>query len=390
MIHQVSAIAMRALLGLTALIALAPDARAQTPICDAAGVRVSVDFPAGGRHTCRITEGGEIILDVVPEGRPINSSPWYAFRLDAAERARARVTLDYGDHEHRYAPKVTRDGVSWASLRGRDVVVAADERRVTMNVQLEPGATFIAAQPIEIPAAVHAWARATLAPHRFEQVEYGRSIDGHALIGYRGGEGADLVVAMTRQHPPETTGAVAFRAFVEHIMSDAPEARAFRQRHRLLLAPMPNPDGVLRGHWRWNNGGMDLNRDWRAFAQPETRALRDLILAEAQNRRTIAFFDFHSTRRNVVYAPPLDADAPTIDFLPLLRERLDRAVDRPLPWTYSHGESGGTTKGWSLEALRAPGLTVELDDEATEAQAQRIGRATADALMAYTAARAAR
>jgi hypothetical protein len=369
-----------------ACLSTAPHALAQTPICEASGVSVSVDFPSGGRHTCRVTDAGEIILDVAPEGRPINGSPWYAFRLDAAADTRARITLDYGsEYEHRYTPKYTRDGTNWASVRSRDVIVAQDERRATMNLSVRQGTTFITAQPIETPNAVHAWARAALAPHRFEQVEYGRSIDGHPLIGYRGGEGTDLVVAITRQHPPETTGAVAFRAFVERIMSDTPEARAFRARHRVLLAPMPNPDGVLRGHWRWNNGGLDLNRDWREFTQPETRALRDFIQGEAQSRRTIAFFDFHSTRRNVVYAPPLDADSPTVDFLPLLRERLDRAVDHPLPWTFSHSETGNTSKRWALEALRAPGLTMELDDEATEAEAQRIGRTVADALMAYTA-----
>jgi cytosolic carboxypeptidase protein 6 len=369
---------------LMALIA-APATQAQTPICEANGVRVSVDFPAGGRHPCRVTDAGEIVLDVMPEGRPINGSPWYAFRLDANADTRARITLDYGDYEHRYAPKYTRDGTNWASVRRRDVIVSPDERRVTMSLSVREGTTFITAQPIETPNAVHGWARATLAAHRFEQVEYGRSIDGHPLIGYRGGEGSDLVVAITRQHPPETTGAVAFRAFVERIMSDTPEARAFRARHRILLAPMPNPDGVLRGHWRWNNGGLDLNRDWREFTQPETRALRDFIQGEAQDRRTIAFFDFHSTRRNVVYAPPLDAASPTIDFLPLLRQRLDRIVSPPLPWTFSHSETGNTSKRWALEALRAPGLTMELDDEATEAEAQRIGRAVADALMAYTA-----
>jgi hypothetical protein len=367
-------------------LALAPDVAAQTPICESRGVQVSVDFPSGGRHLCRIADNGEIIIDVVPEGTPINGSPWYAFRLDAAERTEVRVSLDYGAHEHRYTPKLTRDGVNWRSVPQRRVLVAADERRASMNLQLDAGTTFIAAQPIETPSAVHAWARATLAPHSFEQVEYGRSIDGHELIGYRGGAGDKLVVAITRQHPPETTGAVAFRAFVERLMSNTPEARAFRELHRILLAPMPNPDGVLRGHWRWNNGGLDLNRDWREFTQPETRALRDLILMEAEGRQTIAFLDFHSTRRNVVYAPPLDADSPSIGFLPLLRERLDRAVDRPLPWTYSHSETGNTAKRWSLSTLRAPGLTMELDDEATEAQARRIGRAVADALMDYAAA----
>ncbi|HYD88021.1 MAG TPA: M14 family zinc carboxypeptidase [Vitreimonas sp.] len=372
-----------ALLALAAA-AVATPALAQTPICESQGVTVSVDFPSGGRHTCRVAETGEVTLAVTPEGTPINGSPWYAFRLDAAAATELRVTLDYGEYEHRYSPKLTRDGATWRSVPRRDVIVADDERRASMNLRLEPGATFIAAQPIETPTAVHAWAQQVIVPRGFEAVEYGRSIDDRPLIAYRAGTGTDLVVAMTRQHPPETSGAVAFRNFVETIMADTPQANAFRARHRILLVPMPNPDGVMRGHWRWNNGGLDLNRDWRDFSQPETRALRDLIQSEAQNRRTVAFFDFHSTRRNVIYAPPLDADSPTIDLLPLLRQRLDAAVNPPLPWTFSHSETGQTSKRWALSELRAPGLTVELDDEATVATAGRIGRTVAETMFEYT------
>jgi hypothetical protein len=379
------------LFGATALFAdtRVADAQAQpaNAICEASGVRVSVDFTSGGRHTCRVTDSGEVILDVIPEGSPINGSPWYAFRLDATQRTRLRITLDYGQYEHRYMPKLTRDGASWRSIPRGDVIVAADEHRASMMLNLDRGMTIIAAQPIETPTAIHAWARTALQNRGFEEVIYGRSIDGQQLIGFRGGEGADLVVAMTRQHPPETTGSVAFRAFVDRIMSDTPEARAFRARHRILLAPMPNPDGVTRGHWRWNNGGLDLNRDWRNFSQPETTALRDFILTEAQDRSTVAFFDFHSTGRNVIYAPPLDSPSPTIDFLPRLRDRLD-ALPRPLPWSYNHNEDGPTSKNWALRTLSAPGITVELDDEATEEDAQRIGRTVAESLMDYTAARA--
>lgn len=381
------AITRAAVLGaVAALVLWSGEANAQTPICEAQGVRISVDFTSGGRHTCRVTESGEVVLNVIPEGTPINGSPWYAFRLDAENRARLRITLDYGQYEHRYTPKITRDGASWSSIPRSQVIVAADEHRATLNLNVDRGMTVIAAQPIETPAAMYAWARGALQGRGFEEVHYGRSGDGQPLIGFRGGEGDRLIVAMTRQHPPETTGSVAFRAFVEHIMADTPEANAFRARHRIVLAPMANPDGVTRGHWRWATGGMDLNRDWREFTQPETRALRDFILTEAEGRTTPAFFDFHSTGRNVIYSPPLDSPSPTIDFLPRLRDRLD-ALPRPLPWSYNHNEDGATSKNWSLRVLSAPGLTVELDDEATEEDAQRIGRTVAEALMAYTATR---
>jgi hypothetical protein len=371
---------LRIALSVLAIAFAAAPANAQTPICATAKVSVSVDFPSGGRHACRIVDG-EIVLAVEPEGRPINPSPWYAFRLDASRRTQARVVLDYGADEHRYAPQTTRDGRTWRALAARDVNVSSDEHRATLRLSLREGATFVAAQPIVTPDAMHGWARALAQPAGFEEVEYGRSIDGRPLIAFRGGSGSDLVVAITRQHPPETTGAAAFRAFTERMLSS--DAAAFRAGHRILLVPMANPDGVMRGHWRWNNGGLDLNRDWRDFAQPETRALRDLILAEANGRRAIAFFDFHSTDRTVIYSPPLDANSPSIDFLPLLRRRLDAALDRTLSWSFSHNPNGNTAKRWSLEALRAPGLTVELDDNASASVARCVGAATADAVIAY-------
>lgn len=368
---------------IAALALMAPSAWAE-PICTTDGVAVSVDFPSGGRHTCTIGVDGAIVLAVVPEGRPINGSPWYAFRLETPARKNVRVTLDYGaQDEHRYAPQTTMDGRVWRAVPRGDVVIAEDEHRATIRLTLEPGATYVSAQPILTPTAMHDWARALAAPAGFEAVEYGRSVDGRPLIGYRGGQGTDLVVAMTRQHPPETTGATAFRAFVERLLSNDADAVVFRQTHRIVLAPVPNPDGVIRGHWRWGAGGMDLNRDWRDFTQPETQTLSAFIQGEAANRRTIAFFDFHSTARNVVYAPPLDAPSPTIDFLPLLKQRLDAAVERELPWTFSHSADGVTSKRWALEALHAPGLTMELDDDASDTTARRIGTATADALIAY-------
>jgi hypothetical protein len=233
---------------------------------------------------------------------------------------------------------------------------------------------------------MHAWMRAALEGRGFEEVEYGRSVDGRPLIGYVGGEGAELVVAITRQHPPETTGAAAFRAFVTRILSDTPEAHAFRANHRILFAPAPNPDGVLRGHWRWNNGGIDLNRDWQRMTQPETQGLIGFITGQADGRATVAFLEFHSTGRNVIYAPPLDSPSPTIGLLPFLRDRFEANMRNPPAWSYNHTPETGNSKGWALERLAAPGVTVELDDLASPATTQRIGEIVADALIAYEAA----
>jgi hypothetical protein len=140
---------------------------------------------------------------------------------------------------------------------------------------------------------------------------------------------------------------------------------------------------VARGHWRLNVGGVDLNRDWGPFTQPETRALSDLIIAEAENSTLAAFMDFHSTQRSVIYAPPLDAPSPNIAWLSFLRARLNAASPYPPAWSHNHNVGAATSKGWALERFAAPGITVELADAASSAEVQITGETIAAALIEY-------
>jgi hypothetical protein len=354
---------------------------ASEALCTDGRVSVDVVFEAAGAHTCLEATSGRFVLSVTPEGRPINPSPWYAFRMTATGPSRVSVTLRYDEARHRYHPEVSRDGRSWRSVAASDV--AEDGASATISLDLERGVTFVAAQPIETPATTLAWSRRLLLPVGFRQIEYGRSVEGRPLVAFVHGEGAALVVAITRQHPPETQGALAFKGFVERIAAGDDAARTFRANHRLVLAPMTNPDGVVRGHWRHNAGGVDLNRDWGSLSQPETRALAALLEREAADRRVRSFIDFHSTYRNVVYAPPQDAPSPDIAFLAALEVGFRADLTSPPVWEYNHNANSGVSKAWALERLGAPGITLEVADTATSEEARAIGRAAADALIAY-------
>ncbi|MFT3725979.1 MAG: M14 family zinc carboxypeptidase [Hyphomonadaceae bacterium] len=360
---------------------------APTGICAGAGVVVDIDFAAAGRHHCVIAPDGSVVVSVdhepaVVEG--INPSPWFAFRVTADAARQTSVTLDYTDYTHRYAPWTSTDGRNWTQLPADRLTLNEKKTRATLKLGLPKGVTWVAGQPLSSAEDNVNWTRNALADRAFNEMRYGKSLQGRDLIGFVGGGGIDAVVILTRQHPPETSGQDAYRGFLERLLkrNDGP-ANSFRSGHRIIIAPMPNPDGVDGGYWRLNAGGVDLNRDWGVFTQPETKALSTWIKEQAGNRRVVSMMDFHSTDKTVIYAPPLTSPSPTIDFLKALKTKFDTTLPKPPEWSYAHNANGGTSKGWALEALKAPGITVELWDQIPTADARALGAAAADAMIEY-------
>src|SRR5690606_41013397 len=66
---------------------------------------------------------------------------------------------------------------------------------------------------------------------------------------------------------------------------------------------MLNPDGREEGHWRHNMAGVDMNRDWVEFKQPETRAFKEYLTNKVHKQDAQIHFaiDFHSTFFDVLY-----------------------------------------------------------------------------------------
>ncbi len=367
--------------------------------CRTAAAAIDHDFPTGAFAGCAAEGASRFRLTIAPEtpGR-INCSPWYAFRITPARRGRVVVDLDYRGCGHRYRPRVSDDGVVWTALPPSAVTVSGTgaDRRARLTVRVGARPMFVAAQEIIAPATYAAWAeRAARAPG-VERALLGTSLEGRPIerltvgdpasapVDAAGAGGREVVVLLGRQHPPEISGALGMFAFADTVMGDSAIARAYRARFDTIIVPMLNPDGVVRGHWRHNMGGVDLNRDWGRFTQPETRLMQALLEGIAANpaRRLRALIDFHSTDRDVFYTIPdqLPTDPPlfTKNWLDRLQQRMP---DYAVASDANHRAGAGNSKAWVFERFGVPGVTFEFGDQTDRALIARLGRESALAMM---------
>jgi predicted deacylase len=128
---------------------------------------------------------------------------------------------------------------------------------------------------------------------------------------------------------------------------------------------------------------VDLNRDWGAFTQPETRAVKAWLDALPAAVRPVLMVDFHSTGRNLFYVQGTEASPAEARFLAAwLGGREDAFADYPFTIEPRNANPGsGTAKNWFHARYAIPSYTYEVADTVDRDAARNAARKLAAGLI---------
>ncbi len=351
------------------------------------GVVFDSQFPAARLSECTRLGPGAYAVTSEPENRPINPSPWFAFRVRAERPRPVSIRINTATARLRYVPKVSVDGRRWITLPAEAFVRGEREDEGTIRIDVGPEPLWVAAQEIVSGEDLDSWGRSLESLPFVARREIGRSVGGRALHALdidatASGAASGCVVIVGRQHPPEVTGSLALMRFVETVVAETPLARRFRARFAVLVVPLVNPDGVAGGHWRHNLNGVDTNRDWDRFDQPETRAVRDAVRAMRETRRPVLHLDFHSTFSDVFYTQTDDKPMQPAGFTKVWLEGIStRVPSYAIKRTPNANPTQATSHHWAHREFGIPAITYELGDNTDRALLQTVAAAAAESMM---------
>lgn len=328
------------------------------------------------------------IATINPENSPINPSPWYAFKLWSKENRTLHVTLEYGDYKHRYNPKISRDGEHWMVLDSTMVQRGIDSTSATIQLNTSKDTLWVAAQEIQDSKRVGKWVESFRGNELVTISNAGKSALGiplfHMNITKGNNHKKPTIIVISRQHPPEVTGFFAMKSFIETLVKEG-RSNGFLEKYRVMVYPLMNPDGADLGHYRHNTGGVDLNRDWSVYHQPEIAQITQHMVNEVKKHKNnvLLGLDFHSTYRDVYYTPHESVKRKIPDFTKTWLENIRVQLD-----IEDINESPGkgtrpTSSAWFNRQFGATGITYEIGDSTPRKFIKKKGEISAKAMMDY-------
>lgn len=354
---------------------------------DKAQVYFSNDFDGSRLNSVIQVNDSVYSLLFEPENQPINNSAYFAFKLWSKSPQTLVLKFQYPKgYNHRYTPKLRYSSDNkWKSLDSTKI--SEDELGITtLRLLGSQDTLWVAAQEISTYEHTLEWTNRIAKNDYISLDNAGKSVQGRNIpvmeISRGTNDNKDIIVLLTRQHPPEVTGYFAFKAFLETLVNNSDLSLTFLDKYRVLAFPVMNPDGVDMGNWRHNSNGVDLNRDWLKYNQPEIRSVVNYINSISSNTtgKIILGLDFHSTWEDVFYTN-IERES---THLPQFLDQWFANIEKELP-NYKVNEKPGlskrpVSKSWFLKR-KAVGVTFEIGDETPRDSIVIVSRTAANEMM---------
>jgi len=237
---------------------------------------------------------------ISPAFEPVNDSPYFAFGINAKSNKTIMLKLNYGKYRHRYIPKLSTDKKTWTKIKQKNLKMDTISGIATLKLNIGSKKIYVAGQEIEASSDTYLWMDNLMNKHlELKKTVVGKTVlnKNNYCIQFENDSNVNAIVLIARQHPPEIPGgSIGFKAFFEELMSDANYAIQFRKKFNIYSFPLLNPDGADAGNWRHNANGVDLNRDWVDFTQPETQMVKNFLSTKVKEGNNIRFaIDFHTS-----------------------------------------------------------------------------------------------
>lgn len=352
---------------------------------------VSNEFTGSRLNDCYQEDDSTFVALIEPENSPINNSACYAFKVWSNKERKINLKIVYKDGSQRYVPKLSYDGDNWAPIDSNFYFNDTAKGVGYLTLKVNSDTLWVSGQELILSNYYEKWIDQLSQKPFVKKSVIGKSVNGREINKLEideGNDNSDLVCIIGRQHPPEVTGAFGLISFVEKLADNSELSKDFRKKFRVVVIPLVNPDGVDNGHWRHNANGVDLNRDWFAFNQPETRQVKDeLMRIINESKSKVKFFiDFHSTQQDIFYIYSKDS---TLDFDPIYettRSWFNKIQEMFPDYKLSIDESlnsnkAPTSDGWAYNAFNCPALTYELGEETNRNLIRSICSGAAEAMM---------